>query len=93
MVKKPALRAQLRAIRPDVETEAADYDVKAADRQLYRKQPHGQVGAVSGGEIVKVYTLRMVPKTSKGRPTYDRIMSAPVHRRCPMCGIGCSQHP
>ncbi len=88
MVKKPDLRAQLRAIRPDVETEAADYDAKAAGMQLYRKQPHNHVGAVSCGEMVKIYTLRMVPKSSKGRPTYDRIMSAPLHGRCPLCGIG-----
>ncbi|WP_200232691.1 hypothetical protein [Halorhodospira halochloris] len=71
-----------------METEASDYDVKAAGRQLYRKQPHGQVGSVSGDEIVKVYTLRMVPKKSKGRSIYDRIMAAPVHGRCPLCGIG-----
>ncbi len=88
MVKKPTLRAQLRAISQDVKTEAADYDVKAAKMQLYLKQPHNHVGGVSGDEMVKVYTLRMVPKTSKGRPIYDRIMSAPVHRRCPLCGIG-----
>lgn len=88
MVKKPALRAQLRAIRPDVEAEAADYDAKAAGAQLYLKQPQDHVGAVSGDEMVKVYTLRMVPKTSKGRPTYNRIMAAPAHGRCPLCGIG-----
>lgn len=88
MVQKPALKAQLRAVRPDVETEAADYDVKAAGKQLYQKQPHNGVGAVSGGEMVKVYTLRMVPKTSTGRPTYDRIRLAPVNGRCPLCGIG-----
>jgi len=88
MVKNLALRAQLLAIRQVVETEAADYDIKAAGKQLYRKQPHDQVGTVSGDEIVKVYMLRMVPKKSKGRPTYDRIMSAPAHGRCPLCGIG-----
>lgn len=88
MVRNPALRAQLRAIRPDVETEATDYDVKATGRQLYCKQPHDHVGTVAGDEMVKVYTQRMVPKTSNGRSTYDRIMSAPAHRRCPMCGIG-----
>ena len=88
MVRNPTLRAQLLAILQDVQTEATDYDAKATVMQLYRKQPHNQVGAVSGEELVKVYTHRMVPKTAKGRPTYDRIMSAPVHRRCPLCGIG-----
>lgn len=88
MVKNLALRARLLAVRSDVETEAADYDAKAAGAQLYRKQRHDHVRAVSGDEMVKVYTLRMVPKTSKGRPTYDRIMLAPAHKRCPLCGIG-----
>lgn len=88
MVRKPALRAQLRAVRPVVETEAADYDAKAADKQLYQKQPHGQIGAVSRDKMVKVYTLRMVPKTSTGRPIYNEIMLAPVNGRCPLCGIG-----
>ena len=87
-VQNPALRARLKSIRSEVENESADYDDKAAGRQLYRKQPHNQVGSISGDEIVKVYTLRMVPRTSTGRRTYDRIMSAPVHRRCPLCGIG-----
>jgi len=88
MVRKPALRAQLRAVRPVVETEAADYDAKAADKQLYQKQPHDRIGAVSRDKMVKVYTLRMVPKTSTGRPIYNEIMSAPVNGRCPLCGIG-----
>ena len=38
MVRNPALRAQLLAVRQVLETEAADYDAKAADKQLYRKQ-------------------------------------------------------
>lgn len=88
MVKNPALRAQLRVVRPDVEAAAADYDARAVGRQLYLKQLHDRVGAVAGDEMVKVYTLRMVPKTSTGRPIYDRIMSAPAHGRCPLCGIG-----
>lgn len=88
MVKNPALRAQLRAVGPDVEAKAADYDIKATGKQLYQIQPHDRVGAVLGAEMVKVYTLRMVPKTSKGRKIYDKIMSAPLHGRCPLCGIG-----
>ncbi len=88
MVRDPALKAQLLAVRSNVEAEATDYDAKAAGKQLYIKRPHGGIGSVSSEDMVKVYTLRMVPKTSKGRPIYDRIMSAPVHGRCPLCGIG-----
>lgn len=88
MIRNMTLRAQLQAIRPNVVAEAKDYDAKARIKQLYRKISHKQVGAVSGDEMVKVYALRMVPKTSKGRAIYDKIMSAPVHGRCPLCGIG-----
>jgi hypothetical protein len=38
--------------------------------------------------MVKVYTNRMVPKKSIGRPIYNRIISLPAHARCPFCGIG-----
>lgn len=48
MVRNTELKTQLLAIRTDVETESADYDAKAAGTQLYLKQPHNQVGAVSG---------------------------------------------
>lgn len=88
MVRKPALRAQLRAVRQVVENEAQDYDTKASAMHLYQKQPHVQIGTVSRDKMVKVYTLRMVPKSSKGRPIYDIIMTAPVNGRCPLCGIG-----
>lgn len=88
MVRDPALRTRLRSIRPEVEAEATDYAAKATGIQLYQKQPHNQVGAVSGTELVKVYTQRMVPKKSRGYPIYDGIKSASPHRRCPLCGIG-----
>lgn len=87
-VRSRDLREQLRSIRPKVEIEASDYDSKAVNGQLYRKHPHDQVGTVSGDEIVKVYTIRMVKKTASGRPIYDKIMSVPAHRICPLCGVG-----
>lgn len=88
MVRNPTLRDNLLAITPEIVNEATDYDAKAKEARLYLKNPHNNVGTVSGEELVKVYTGRMVPKTAKGRPTYDRIMSGPMHRRCPLCGIG-----
>jgi len=88
MVKDPTLRAKLRVIRQEVEAEAADYDIKAANKRLYQKKKHSRIGNVSREELVKVYTRRMVPKKSNGRPIYNRIIAAPVHGRCPLCGIG-----
>lgn len=88
MVRNPTLKAKLKAVRTKVESESADYDIKAKKGYLHTKSPHDRVGAVTGRAMVKVYTLRMVPKTSIGRPIYDRIMSLPVHGKCPFCGIG-----
>jgi hypothetical protein len=88
MVKNPALRAKLRAVRPEVEKAATDYDDKAASSQLFLTPSHDAVGLVSGAEMVQNYTGRMVPKTSTGRVIYNRIMASPVNQRCPLCGIG-----
>ena len=88
MVKNTALRAKLRAVRPEVKTAAADYDDKAASSRLFQTARHNAVGGVSGAEMVQVYTGRMVPKTSTGRAIYNRIMASPVNQRCPLCGIG-----
>ncbi len=88
MVKNGQLKARLQSIVQQVDTEAKDYDIKATGKQLFQKQPHNQIGSISRDEMVKVYTGRMVPKTSKGRPIYDQIMSAPIHGKCPLCGIG-----
>jgi hypothetical protein len=88
MVKNQALKAKLQGVRPDVETAAADYDAKAATSQLFKSPSHNAVGGVSCAEMVQVYTGRMVPKNSTGRPTYNRIMALPVNQRCPLCGIG-----
>jgi hypothetical protein len=88
MVKNTSLKAALRSVRQNVESESADYDLKGARRQLYLKQSHSSVGRIPGIEMVKVYTLRMVAKNSTGRPIYDRIMSLPTNGKCPLCGIG-----
>jgi len=42
------------------------------------------VGAVSASEMKDVYTSRMVPEPSRGRPIYDHIFEL-SGGRCPMC--------
>lgn len=88
MVKNAALRAKLEAISDDIENAADDYDLAANAKTLYRTPLTAQVRNVTADELVKVYTLRMVPKKAKGRPVYDQIMSVPANGRCPFCGIG-----
>lgn len=88
MVKDAELKAKLVAISGDIEKASKSYDLAATARTLHLTPLTAKVRSVSGKELVKVYTLRMVPKTAKGRPVYDQIMSAPVNARCPFCGIG-----
>lgn len=88
MVKNAALRARLEAIRADIEKAADDYNSAAIAKTLYLTPLTAKVRNVVAEELVKVYTLRMVPKKAKGRPVYDQIMSIPVNGRCPFCGIG-----
>jgi hypothetical protein len=88
MVKNLELRAALEAINADIERAAEEYDANAASKTLYLTPRMGNVRRVNGDELIKVYTLRMVPKKARGRPIYDRILSTPVNGRCPFCGIG-----
>ncbi|WP_143276988.1 HNH endonuclease [Bordetella genomosp. 12] len=88
MVKNVELRARLEAISSDIEKASEDYDLAAAAKSLYLTPLTTRVRTVVAEELVKVYTLRMVPKKAKGRPVYDQIMSIPVNGRCPFCGIG-----
>lgn len=88
IVRNRDLKTRLSKIKNIVKTESLDYSRKAEGKKLYQKSVHDVVGRVTCNEMVKVYTGRMVPKGSKGRAVYDRILSAPPHRRCPFCGIG-----
>ncbi len=88
MVRSKALRARLLAVSQEVEAASIDYNDKAASARLFQMVRHDAVGAVSGAEMVQVYTGRMVPKGSTGRAIYNRIMAIPVNQRCPLCGIG-----
>lgn len=88
MVRDSTLRTKLESISTDIKNAADDYDIQATSKTLYLIPPMANVHGVSGDELVKVYTLRMVPKTARGRPVYDRILSAPANGRCPFCWIG-----
>jgi hypothetical protein len=88
MVKNAALKSKLLTVRSQVETASKAYDKKASGSRLFQVAAHASVGGVSGVEMVKVYTGRMVPKKSTGRTIYNQIMSLPVNQKCPLCGIG-----
>ncbi|WP_432239579.1 HNH endonuclease [Herbaspirillum robiniae] len=88
MVRNVADRKKLADIASTIDKSSKDYDVKAAGKKLYELKVHDKVGSVSNKELIAVYSLRMAKKNARGRPIYDRILSAPAYRRCPYCGIG-----
>ena len=88
LLKTLTCEHDLRNTKTLVAEYSKTYDMKAAVGKLYEIKPNGVVGNVAGEEMVKVYTLRMVPKTTPGRTIYDRIFSQPTHGVCPFCGVG-----
>jgi hypothetical protein len=88
MVKKPALRAKLAALRNEVANQSRNYDAQAASARLFEIAADQLFANVTADELVKVYTGRMVPKTATGRTIYDRILAQPRLGRCPLCGVG-----
>jgi hypothetical protein len=85
-VRRRHLKEQLVLIKPNLVQAAQDYDVAATAAALHAFPKSGDIGAVSGEEVIKVYTGRMVPETQPGRPIYDKLLNAV--RRCPLCGEG-----
>lgn len=84
-VRNPTMKRNLTAIRPDIEAAAADYVEKAENSELHLVLQRDPIGAISGREMVKTYTGRMVQKGQPGRPIYDQIKMLPNNDRCPLC--------
>jgi hypothetical protein len=87
-IRDDSKKQRLSNIAPIVKDAGIEYDKKAYSRTFYQELSHVSVGDVAKDEIVKVYKEQMVPKQSKGRPIYDRILMSPAHGKCPFCGIG-----
>ncbi|MBI5611768.1 MAG: HNH endonuclease [Gammaproteobacteria bacterium] len=86
-VKDVALKTRLISVERNVVAEANTYRVAAAASGLYALPPQADVGGVvSRDEMTDVYKLRMAKKGAPGRPFYDKLMAAPAHGRCPLCG-------
>ncbi|OLS34185.1 hypothetical protein BTR22_19035 [Alkalihalophilus pseudofirmus] len=86
-VKNKDLKERLLRCENKVVKAAIEYEEKVVKAQLH-KIKNGNIleGLVTIDEMNKVYTSRMVPKRSPGRPVYEKILSAPSHGICPLCG-------
>lgn len=85
LVRDPAMRQHLAALRPRVEAAATDYEAKASLAQWHRVVKTGALGPVPKNELVKTYSNRMAKSNGPGRSIYDELIIVP-QRRCPLCG-------
>lgn len=86
IVKNKSLKARLRSIKPDIEAAAVAYDTAASAVSLFMLPQVDNVGRVSKAEMSDIYEYRMVKQGTPGRLIYDRLLAAPLHGRCPLCG-------
>lgn len=86
-VRNADLKARLTLVEADVVAAAGEYEVAASTVMLHTLVPHVSVGGVvTAGEMSMVYTQRMVGMKAPGRAIYDKLIAAPAHGRCPLCG-------
>jgi hypothetical protein len=77
----------LLSVRPDISTAAEAYVEAAMEALLYQIPPSPHVsGRVTKEEMIRLYKSHMARKGAAAREIYDRLMSAPQHKRCPLCG-------
>lgn len=65
---------------------AHDYQARCLIGALDQVPTTDAIGAVTADELEDVYELRMARRSSPGRAVYDRLLAAPEHGRCPLCG-------
>jgi hypothetical protein len=88
-IKNKDLKNRLSSIEATVIAAAADYEEAADANTLYQIVSTKNVdNVVTAKEMSDVYDLRMVKNGGPGRPIYDKLISAPEHGRCPLCGQG-----
>ena len=88
-IQNANLKARLSAVDHLVEAASNEFELAASNASLHSIPSHDTIGGtVSGEEMIAVYTGRMAKKDTPGRPFYDRLMAAPAHGRCPLCGQG-----
>jgi len=86
-VRDPNLKQRLEQCVAEIISKANEFDNNVINATLHTIITSDNVsGIVTADEMIKVYTDRMVGKTSPGRFYYDKLKSVPAHGRCPLCG-------
>lgn len=83
------LKSRLIGIKPLLRTAASDYEVAATNSKLYEiKSIDGVDPDVTTDEMVNLYDQKLVKLKQPGRTIYEKIRSAPINDRCPLCAQG-----
>ncbi len=78
---------RLLSAEPDIAAAAEKY-VEAATRAALHEivRSSAIAGIVTKKEMMSLYKTHMARKAGITREVYDHLMSAPRHKRCPLCG-------
>jgi hypothetical protein len=88
-IKDADLKDRLSSVKATIIAAALAYEQAAGENALYTIGTSDTVnGVVTANEMSDVYDLRMTKKRGPGRHIYDKLISAPAHGRCPLCGQG-----
>lgn len=86
-IRSVELSKRLAICENEVVNAAREYESKVAKAKLHTIIRKNNInGIITSKEMNDVYTYRMVPKKSPGRPLYDKILNSPAHGTCPLCG-------
>lgn len=86
-VQSAAKKNRLLSVQADIAEAADEYFEAAMEAALDRITPLTDIaGIITKDEMIMLYKSEMARKGSAARGIYDRLMSAPLHRRCPLCG-------
>lgn len=86
-VRRKDLKTRLASCTSFVTLAAQEYEKKIVGNKLHTITPEISFdNIISSKEMNDVYTLRMVPKKAPGRLLYDKLLNAPPHGICPLCG-------
>jgi len=93
-VGRAVLKKNYEDIRGDLYKDASDYDVLAAQGDLWKIVPNNQlkddvvVGNVTKKQLRGLYSNYMVAEGKPGRAIYDGLMASAPLEMCPYCGVG-----
>jgi 5-methylcytosine-specific restriction endonuclease McrA len=86
-VRNIGLKSRLTSVEATIVAAANEFEAAASTTTLHTLLPQNDVnGIVTKQEMLEVYTNRMAKKDAPGRSIYDKLLAAPVHGRCPLCG-------